>query len=375
MEYLLNDCNAKDKKGETAFKYNRMIFRKKAEPAILQREVLKDSMIKQRIFCVAALALSLMTLNAHAKEGFPLNIAVEFTDHAASAYIAQHKGWFEEEGIKPTFFSYMTGMSLAAALGRGDVQAAYICLLPAINARGNAAAPIKIVAGTHKHGYGLAVNPDKVKTLKDLEKPEIRIGCVQTGGPVDALLLKSIEKYGLDRDSVLNKIQRMSPAMQIMAVRMGRLDASFSPEHWPAMAEEAGFRVLLSSQDVWPGMQGSVLIVKEKLIKNHPDIVRKLVAVTGKATTWIKQNPEEAASVMAAQLQVAGDRMFPIAAGNSMEIPAISPGAVHRSMDRLEYTTDIDLKDVQDAIDFAMEQGYIRETFTAEQILDLRFLQ
>ncbi|MFO7600614.1 MAG: ABC transporter substrate-binding protein [Candidatus Desulfacyla sp.] len=325
------------------------------------------------MICVAALVFALCGFNAQAKEGFPLHVAVEFTDHAASAYIAQYKGWFEEEGIRPTFYSYITGMSLAAALGRGDIQSAYICLLPAINARANAGVPIKIVAGTHKHGYGLAVNPDKVKTVKDLQKSGIRIGCVQTGGPVDATLLKTIEKYGLDRSKVLNKVLRMSPPKQMMAIRMGKLDASFSPEHWPAMAEDAGFKMLLSSQDVWPGMQGSVLIVKEELITDHPEIVRKLVAITRKATTWINQTPEEAASVMAAQLQVAGDKVFPIETAKTTATLAISPKTVRRSMGRLEYTTDIDSKGVQEAIDFAVQQGYIRKAFNAGDILDLRF--
>lgn len=330
-------------------------------------------MRKVMLFCVTAMAFSLCGFHAQAKEGFPLHIAVEFTDHAASAYIAQHMGWFETEGITPTFYSYITGMSLAAALGRGSIQAAYLCLLPAINARANAGVPIKIVAGTHKHGYGLAVNADKLRIVKDLERPDIRIGCVQIGGPVDAILLKTIEKYGLDRSKVLNKVLRMSPPKQTMAIRMGRLDASFSPEHWPAMAEEAGFKILIRSQDVWPGMQGSVLIVKEELIKDHPEIVKNLVAITKKATTWINQNPEAAASVMAKQLQAAGDKIFPIEAAKTTANLAISPKTLLRSMGRLEYTTDVDSKGVQEAIDFAIQEGYIRKVFNAGDILDLRF--
>lgn len=319
------------------------------------------------IFCLSGIA-------AHAKDSFPLNIAVEFTDHAASAYIAQYKGWFEEEGIKPTFFSYVTGMSLAAALGKGDIKAAYICLLPAINARANAEVPIKIVAGTHKHGYGLAVNSDKVKTVKDLEKPDVRIGAVQVGGPVDATLLKTIEKFGLDKNKVIGKVQRMNPPMQIMAIKADKLDAAFVPEHWPAMAENAGFKMLLSSQDVWPGMQGSVLIVKEEMIRSNPEIVKKLVRITEKATAFIKQHKEEAASVMATQLKVTGDKIFPIEAAQAAAKLDITPATVRRSMERLEYTTGVDPKMVQETIDFAHRQGYIRRTLNAGDILDLRFL-
>jgi len=327
-----------------------------------------------RLICLGIMVAFLFCYTADAREDFPLKIAVEFTDHAASAYIAQHKGWFEEEGIKPTFFSYVTGMSLASALGRGDIQAAYICLLPVINAIANAKVPARIVAGTHKHGYGLAVNGYKIKTIKDLERPDVRIGAVQVGGPVDATLLKTIEKYGLDRNKIIGKVQRMSPPLQIIAFKAGKLDASFVPLHWPAMAEDAGFKILLCSQDVWPSMQGSVLIVKETLIQNNPEIVRKLVRITEKATAWIRQHRDEAASVMAAQLRVTGDKIFPIEAAQAAAKLDITPAMVRRSMDRLEYTTAIDPKTVQDAIDFAVRQGYVRTPLSAGDILELRCL-
>lgn len=310
---------------------------------------------------------------ARAADRFPINIAVEYTDHAASAYVARHMGWFEQEGLQPTLYSYVTGMSLASALGRGDIQAAYICLLPAINAYANAGVPIRVVAGTHRHGYGLAVNPEKVRTVKDLEKPGIRIGGNQVGGPADAIIHRTIETYGLDGDAILKKVQRMNPAKGILAVRMGKLDALFNCEHWPSMAEDAGFRMLVTSQDVWPGMQGSVLIVRQELLCDHPEIVRKLVAVTEKAIGWIRQNPEEAASVVAGQLEAVGD-------GNSLpDAPAgaedlrITPETILRSMARIEHSIEIDPEQVQQTIDFAARHGYIRAGFRAADILDVRY--
>jgi len=98
-----------------------------------------------------------------AQEPAPIGMAVEFMDHAASAYISEDKGWFEDEGLELTAYeSYATGMALAAALARGDIQVAYMCLIPAISAYANAQVPIKIVAGTHKYGYALVVNPEMI---------------------------------------------------------------------------------------------------------------------------------------------------------------------------------------------------------------------
>jgi len=305
-----------------------------------------------------------------------IGMAVEFMDHAACAYISQDKSWFEEEGLNlASYESYVTGMALASALARGDIQVAYICLIPAINVYANAKIPIKIVAGTHKYGYGLVVNVKNVKTIKDLENPGIRIGCVREGGAVDVLLHKTIDKYDLDKNKILNNVQRMNPSKQVLAIKAGQLDAAFLPEQWATMAEESGFKMLLMSQEIWPEIQGSVLVVKDKLIRDHPDLVGKLVKVSQKATGWINQHPQEAAEIVARQLQEAGGSLFPVEIADIATKTEITPEVLLRSMNRLEYTTDIDLAVIQDAIDYVARLGYIKNSFKAEDILDLSFIK
>lgn len=306
----------------------------------------------------------------------PIGMAVEFMDHAACAYISQDKGWFEEEGLNlASYESYVTGMALASALARGDIQVAYICLVPAINVYANAKVPIKIVAGTHKYGYGLVVNPEKIKSIKDLEKPGIRLGCVREGGAVDVLLHKTIDRYNLDEKKILNNIQRMNPPKQVLAIKTGQLDAAFLPEQWATMVEDFGFKMLLVSQEVWPEMQGSVLVVKEELIRNHPEVVKKLVKISQKATDWINQHPQEAAKIVTRQLQEVGGNLFPVEIADVATRAKITPEVLLRSMNRLEYTTDIDLAVIQDAIDYVAHLGYIKSSFKAEDILDLSFIK
>jgi len=310
------------------------------------------------------------------EESAPIGMAVEFMDHAAAAYIAQDKGWFEEEGLDLSAYeSYVTGMALASALARGDIQVAYMCLVPAINAYANARVPIKIIAGTHRYGYGLVVNPDRIEAVEDLEKPEVRIGCVREGGAVDVLLQRTIDKYGLDRDKILRRVQRMNPPKQMLAIQTGQLDAAFLPEQWATMAEDLGFSMLLTSQDVWPEMQGSVLVVKEELIEEHPEIVNRLVRVSQRATDWINQHPDEAAVIMARQLSVTGQRVLPAGAADIASGFEITPEILRCSMGRLEYTTAIDPDTVQGVIEYMVELGYIRSGLEAEDILDLRFLK
>ena len=333
------------------------------------------------IFTATAILCSLTAAHTYGAErptnpgSVPIGMAVEFMDHAACAYVAQDKGWFKKEGLAlSTYESYVTGMSLASAMARGDVQVAYICLVPAINVFANAKVPVKIVAGTHKYGYGLVVNPTKIKTVKELENPSLRIGCVREGGAVDVLFRKVIDTYRLDQTKLIHNIRRMNPPKLVLAIKMGQLDAAFLPEQWATMAEDSGMHMLLTSEDVWPRMQGSVLVVKESLLKEHPDVVKKLVEVTQNATDWINHYPDEAAVILAKYFSAAGDTIFPAQTTNIIEQLDTTPEVLMRSMKRLDYSVDLDLQVVQETIDYMVHLGYIKQRLNAEDIVDLSWL-
>jgi len=277
-----------------------------------------------------------------------IGMAVEFNDHAACAYVAKENNWYEDEGINlTTYESYATGMQLTSALARGDIQVAYICLSPAILAYSRGV-PLVIVAGSHKHGYGLVASPG-IENISNLNGATI--GCVREGGMVDILLNRMIREYDL-KDV---RIQRMEPLKQVIALETGRIDAAFLPEHHATVAESNGFKMLITSHELWDDMQGSVLIVKRELIDDDPETVRKLVQVTQKATDRINDDPDEAAAVLAEGLDT------------ELEI-------IKKSMSRLNYTTQIDAESVQEMIDFMVELGYIEEGMRAEDMLDTTFL-
>jgi NitT/TauT family transport system substrate-binding protein len=296
-------------------------------------------------------------------------MAVEFNNHAASAYIAHDKGWFEGEGLEllPVFQIYESGAVIAATLARGDIQIGYMGLTAAIMiyARG---VPIKVIAGVHKYGYGLVARPE-LKEIQALQNKTI--GCLREGTVTDLLLNLMIDKYHFKNVTVL----RMSPSEEVIALIAGRLDAAFVPEQHATTAEFRGFPMLITSQDLWPGMQGDVLVVRTELIRDNPELVKRLVKVTQRATAWINEHPDETAEIMAKQLQVAGEKIFLAKEAETTMNLEITPEVIARSMDRVEYTTNIDPVIVQETIDYMVELGYIKEGIKAADILDLRYLQ
>ena len=296
------------------------------------------------------LILTILTTGCTQKDDAQsIGMAVEFNDHAACAYVAKENGWYGAEGINlTTYESYATGMRLTSALARGDIKVAYICLAPAIMAYARGVSVV-IVSGTHKHGYGLVASPDIVN-ISDLNG--VTIGCVREGGPADLLLNRMIREYDLHDV----RIQRMNPLKQVIALETGRIDAAFLPEHHATVAESKGFTMLITSHELWHEMQGSVLVVKRELIENDPETVRRLVRVTERATTWVNENPDDAARILAKDLDS-------------------DPAVIRRSISRLNYTTKIDVDSIQEMIDFMAELGYIDEGIRADDMLDTEFLQ
>ncbi|MFC2013957.1 ABC transporter substrate-binding protein [Chloroflexota bacterium] len=299
----------------------------------------------------------------------PTRIAVEFNIHAACAYVAHAKGWFEEEDLEllPVFQIYESGTAIAAALARGDIQIGYMGLIGGIMtyARG---VPIKVVAGIHKYGYGLVAKP-QIKEVEDLSNKTI--GGLREGTVTDLLLNIMIDKYHLKNVKIL----RMSPSEEVIALITGRLDAAFAPEQHATTAESKGFTMLIKSQDLWSGMQGDVLVVRTDLIQNNPGLVRRLVKITERATAWINEHPNETAEIVASQLQIAGEEIFLAKETEITTHLEITPEVISRSMDRVEYSTDIEPRVVQDIIDYMVELGYIKEGIKAADILDLTYIQ
>ncbi|MCR4441425.1 MAG: ABC transporter substrate-binding protein [Peptococcaceae bacterium] len=297
-------------------------------------------------------------------------LAVEYNTHAACAFIAQEKGWLPRpERGRGLFSVYATGVALSGALARGDVDAAFICLIPAVTAYTNGGVPVKIVCGTHQYGYGLVCNASRIKEVRDLEESGIKIGCVSEGGTTDILLHKIIEKHALVKEKVMRNVLRMDPPRQLLALKAGEIDAAVVPEHFATLAEELGFKMLLKSQDVWPEMPGSVLLATDRLVTENRAAVKELYAAVTRATAYINENPAGAAEIVAQKLNdLQGPAGLSKTAGAGGDFYTTAE-TMRRSMDRLTYTTRLEKEKVQEVIDFMHKLGYIKEAFPAEKIM------
>ncbi len=243
-----------------------------------------------------------------------------------------------------------------------------MCLVPAIYTYANGGVPIKIIAGTHKNGYALVVNSATINKLSDLEKDGIKIANGPQGTTTSFLQKLLIEKEGLDPEKVqANTVQMTQQAAYGFAQR--KVDAIFVPEHFASLAASfPGMEMLIQSSDIWPDMQGSVLVVTEDLLTNQPGIVEKLKEINKQSIQLMNENPEDAAEIVAQVLNI--NQTMVKDETESLEANLdVTPEIAAASMRNLKMTSDITIEEVQAVIDKMYELGYLAKAFKAEEII------
>ncbi len=280
-------------------------------------------------------------LSGCAKKETSLNFAVEMNDHAAAAYVAKTNGDFARYGIKVTsFHQYATGMALAAALSRGDINVGYICVVPAILAYSRGV-PIKIVTLTHEYGYELVTTKD-ISNIDELNGK--LVACPGEGSAANFIMKMAEQKYNVNF-----KVLRTKPLMEIDAMEKGSVKAAFIPEHYASILVFKGFKILLKSQDIVQDMPGSCIVVKDNIIQKEPKTVKNLIKLTEKETEFINKNRPEAAKIVAKYLNCPSN-------------------IIEYSMNNLVYTNKINTEKIQYVIDNLAKLGYIKK-FDAKDII------
>jgi NitT/TauT family transport system substrate-binding protein len=286
-----------------------------------------------------------------------LKIAVEFVDHASAFFVAKDQKLFSKHNITiKESQTFTTGMALAAALARGDFDAALMCLTPALCCICNGKVPITIVTGLHKHGYALVVNSSDIQNIDELGKKQMYIGCPRQGSASDLLLQKIVQKYNLKICS--KRIKRMPPFQMIQALNTNAIQAAVLPEQYPSMLPSPKYKILLNSQTVWPGMQGSVVIVRNSLLKNRPDLIKSFVKAIKEATDFIINHPQQSSKIVCNALNISKTGKTPL----SIEL---APEMILQSfMHQINFTNAICQKSIDEQYRFLLKLNYIKPAVT-----------
>ncbi|MFB7664658.1 aliphatic sulfonate ABC transporter substrate-binding protein [Kitasatospora sp. NPDC056138] len=272
-----------------------------------------------------------------------------------TALVGIKDGIFQKElgatRIKTQTFN--AGPAEIEALNAGSIDIGWIGPSPAINGytKSNGQS-LKIIGGSASGGVKLVVNPDRIKSLDDLKGK--KIATPQLGNTQDVALLNYLAGKGYKVDaqsgagdvSVVRTDNKVTPD----AYKSGSIDGAWVPEPTASKLVTLGAKELLNEKSLWPDGKFVItnIIVSQKFLKEHPDVVEAVLRGSVNTNAFIKADPARAKADANAQLK--------IDAGSSLDPAVLDP-----AWQDIEFLDDPLAGTLQAEADHAVTAGLLKK--------------
>ncbi|AHV92281.1 ABC transporter substrate-binding protein [Bordetella holmesii] len=326
----------------------------------------------RKLFATALLAAGLGSAAQAAQPALEIGYLPILPD--AQLFVALESGSLAADGVtQPKLVQFQSGPALTQALIAGQLDAAYVGIGPALVARAKGA-DIKVVASNIVEQVGvLALGPlapyfasgDPSTAFARFAKEKGRkavIASYPKGAVPEAALqywLRNVLKADLaDIDFVYQGEAQIQQSLMTGAIDGA---AVLEPTTTSVLRRQPDARVVARGSQLFPKQPGAVLLVRETLIKNHPEIVQALVRSQIAATAMLRDDPAKAAGYV--QKFVGGGRLpldlVEAAIRNSRDQFEADPRAIEAATAQLQ--------------DFQAQLGTQAERVDIGQLFDTRF--
>jgi NitT/TauT family transport system substrate-binding protein len=228
----------------------------------------------------------------------------------ATALVGLQEGILQKElggtRIKSQIFN--AGPTEIEALNAQAIDIGWIGPSPAINGYTRSKGQnLRIVSGSASGGVSLVVNKDRIKSLDDLRGK--RIATPQLGNTQDVALLNYLSTKKLRVDPSTGKgdvtVIRQDNKEIPSSFKSGAVDGAWVPEPTASKLVAEGAEVLLDERKLWKDGKFVItnVIVSQKFLKEHPDVVEAVLRGSVKTNAWIKANPDRAKAGINAHLK------------------------------------------------------------------------
>ncbi|MEU9559277.1 aliphatic sulfonate ABC transporter substrate-binding protein [Streptomyces fumanus] len=238
----------------------------------------------------------------------------------ATALVGARKGFFQRAlgGTEAKYAVFNAGPSEIEALNSGSLDIGWIGPSPAINGYARSdGRNLRIVSGSASGGVKLVVNPEKIRSVRDVEGK--RIATPQLGNTQDVAFLDWAAEQGWHVDAQSGKgdvtVVRSDNKVTPDAYRSGSVDGAWVPEPTASKLVAEGGEVLLDEADLWPDKKFVItnVIVSQRFLEEHPEAVEAVLRASVTANRWIKAHPDAAKAAANEQLAADTGKALPAA--------------------------------------------------------------
>lgn len=256
---------------------------------------------------ITSLSLFTVVAVAHMAEAQGLrkvNVTIPaLTESSVAFYLAKEKGYWREEGLDVELIVARAATSIQAVIA-GNVEfgtAGGSALLPITRGL-----PMTFLFATFNRANFSLYARSQIHSVEDLKGK--RIGISSFGSGPDSLLRDYLADHGIEggRDATILAVG--SGTERFIALKTGSVDAAMLSPSAYIMAEEAGFRELVSfvKQRDYVYLQGGI-IAHNNLLKSEPVLVEKFIRGTVKALWYVQTNRPQTIGMLSRVLKIKQD--------------------------------------------------------------------
>jgi ABC-type nitrate/sulfonate/bicarbonate transport system substrate-binding protein len=229
--------------------------------------------IWRKCFTVAIL---LLAVRSSAQELVKVPVQIPAITPAVTPFaVARDRGYYRQEGLDVQLVVMPSALGSQALLG-GNVKfstAGGAGLLPIL--RG---APVRFMFTSFSRPMFWLYSRSDIRSVESLKGK--KVGVSSLGSGPDSLLREILKKHGLEggRDVAIMAVG--SGTARFFALQAGSVDAAMLSIPANLMAQDAGFRGLVSfTEQEWIELQGTVNVT-DQLLASDPGLVEKFIRAT-----------------------------------------------------------------------------------------------
>ncbi|MFA7157708.1 MAG: ABC transporter substrate-binding protein [Kiritimatiellia bacterium] len=247
--------------------------------------------------CIAAIAPG--CLKKPAPEPRQVSIAFQQWVGYGLFYLAQDKGFCHQESIELLFVNEELDSAREEALMEGmlDCEAATLDLLVSKAIHGTRV--VMVMELDHSCGSDGIVAAENIKTIQDLEHKKVTLARNNVGEHFLAYLMQS---QGLSLTNITVVPALPDEAADVFLAGKAEACATWEP-HLSEALRRPGAHLLASTRE-HPGAIIDVMNVRKDLVDNEPELVKKIMRAWFKALDYFRNNPEEAAAIIAPRFKI-----------------------------------------------------------------------
>lgn len=219
--------------------------------------------------------------------------------YGAPYAVAMEKGFFKQHGVDVTGILTAPGGGTAVRNTlAGGIPFGEVSLAAAVQAINTGQKLVIVSAGTQSVGdqVWVAKMGSDLHGLKDLAGK--RIGYTSPNSVSNMIILMALKANGMTAQQV-----KLVPAgdlgANLSAVTSGAVDAGFSDSLIYGQNKKLVQPVFWVKDAMSPKMMQTVCITTVEFAKDHPDIVRGIIAARKQGLDYVREHPDEAADILA----------------------------------------------------------------------------